>query len=169
MKWGLLLAAALAAGCATVPPAGTDWLSGKLSVRVDAYAGQPAKSMSSSFDLRGDAERGELKLTSPLGNVVALARWTPGEATLATPTGEARYADLDELSRQALGESLPLRALPAWLRGQPWNGAPSMPTATGFEQLGWQVGLARQGEGWIEATRGTPPAVTVRARLELPG
>lgn len=165
MRWLPWLAAALAAGCATVP-APEDVLSGRLSVRVDALGDQPARSLASAFELRGDAERGELKLTSPLGSVIALARWTPGEATLATPSSEARYTDLDALSRDALGESLPLRALPAWLRGRPWTGAPSTANGSGFEQLGWQIGLARQAEGWVEARRESPPAVTVRARLE---
>jgi outer membrane lipoprotein LolB len=160
---------ALLAGCATRPPDGGRWLSGRLSVKVDALADQPSRSLTSAFELQGDAERGELRLTSPLGTLVAAARWAPGEAVLDTASGRTTYADLDSLAREALGEALPLRALPAWLRGQPWPGADSRATATGFEQLGWQVGLARYAEGWLEATRDRPPAVTVRARLEPPG
>lgn len=163
----LLVPGLLLAGCATAPrPA--DTLSGRLLVRVDAAAGQPAKSLSSAFELSGGAERGDLRLTSPLGTLVAQARWSPEGATLTTADGEARYADLDELARVALGEALPLRALPEWLRGRPWAGAPAQVQAQGFEQLGWQVGLARRAEGWIEATRSTAPAVTVRAKLDKP-
>jgi outer membrane lipoprotein LolB len=156
------------AGCATAPPAGSDWLSGRLSVRVDAAATTPARQLSSDFELRGDGERGELRLNSPLGTALAVAYWAPGEARLVTPDGERRYADLETLAREALGEALPLRALPAWLRGQPWPGADSRATAGGFEQLGWQVGLQRFAEGWLEVTRATPPAVLLRARLERP-
>jgi outer membrane lipoprotein LolB len=164
-----LLVLSLLAGCATPPPQGSDWLGGRLSVKVEALGDEPGRSLSSAFELRGDAERGELRLTSPLGTLLALARWAPGEASLTTADGERRYSDLDALAREALGEALPLRALPAWLRGQPWPGAESHTTAQGFEQLGWQIGLARYAEGWLEATRSAPPAVTVRARLEGKG
>ncbi len=160
------------AACATPqrPPPGTDWLAGKLSVRVEATDTRPERGLSSNFELRGDAERGELHLTSPLGTLVALARWAPGEATLSTPDGDTRFRDLDELARVALGEALPLRALPAWLRGRPWSGADSRGTVEGFEQLGWQVGLVRFAEGLLVVTRSTPaPAVTLRARLERDG
>jgi outer membrane lipoprotein LolB len=164
----LLAVMTVMAGCATRPPLGNDWLSGRLSVKVDAVAERPARSISSGFELRGDGEQGELRLTSPLGTVVATAHWAPGVARLVTADGETRYPDLETLAREALGEALPLRALPAWLHGQPWPGAPSLNTAAGFEQLGWQIGLARYAEGWLEVTRGSAPAVTVRARLEKP-
>jgi len=164
-----LLLAALAAGCATHRPEGADWLTGKLSVKVDATDTQPQRSLSSGFELRGDAESGELRLTSPLGTLVALARWAPGEAVLSASDGERRFADLDELARESLGEALPLRALPSWLRGKPWPGAPSQDVVGGFEQLGWQVGLARYAEGWLEVSRKAAPAVTLRARLERDG
>ena len=160
---------ALLSACATRPPEGSDWLTGRLSVKVDAIGAQPARSLSSAFELRGDAERGELRLTSPLGTLLALARWAPGEAVLEASDGERRFADLDQLARESLGEALPLRALPSWLRGRPWPGAESRAADAGFEQLGWQIGLARYGEGWLEVTRNTPPAVTLRARLERNG
>ena len=160
-----LAALALVAGCAAVPRS-ADTLAGRLSVRVEAWQGQPVRSVASAFELAGTAERGELQLTSPLGTLVARARWSAEGATLATPDGESRYADLDELSRSALGEALPLRALPDWLRGRPWSAAPSRATAQGFEQLGWQVGLARLADGIVEASRAAPPSVTVRAKLD---
>lgn len=157
---------ALLAACATKPPA--DAVSGRLALKVDAGADTPARSLSSAFELRGDGERGELTLSSPLGTVVARARWAPGEATLATNEGERRFDDLDALARGALGEALPLRALPSWLRGRPWRGAASRDTAEGFEQLGWQVALTRYAEGQLDITRAAPPAVSLRARLETP-
>jgi len=159
----------LLAGCATTrPPPGSDWLTGRLSVKVDASAGQPVRQISSGFELRGDAERGELRLTSPLGTLVATAHWAPGEARLVGADGEKRYPDLDALARDALGEALPLRALPSWLRGKPWPGADSRATESGFEQLGWQIGLTRYAEGSLDVTRSSPPAVMLRARLEPP-
>jgi outer membrane lipoprotein LolB len=152
------------AACATPPS--PDVLSGRLAVTVEASATTPARSVSGAFELRGDDDSGELTLTSPLGNVVARARWTLDDATLATNDGERRFGDLDALARDALGEALPLRALPAWLRGRPWRGADSRRTAGGFEQLGWQIALTRLADGQLEITRDTPPAVRLRARLE---
>jgi outer membrane lipoprotein LolB len=164
-----IAALAVLAGCATTkPPA--DAVSGKLSIRIDAAGTQPARSVTSDFELRGDAERGELRLTAPLGTLVAVARWAPGEAVLQSSQGEQRFPDLDTLTRESLGEALPLRALPSWLRGQPWPGAASRANDGGFEQLGWQVGLRRFAEGLLEVSRQTPaPAVVLRARLDPPG
>ncbi len=77
----------------------------------------------------------------------------PGEARLVTPQGERRFDDLDALSRDVLGESLPLRALPDWLRGRPWPGAeqPARPLqpGPGFAQLGWTIDLARFDAGRV--------------------
>ena len=166
-----LLASAVA-GCATrAPQAGDELLSGRLQVGVEATAAQPSRSLTAAFELRGDAERGELQLATPLGMVLASARWAPGSAALSTAGGgTTNYDDLDALARDALGEALPLRALPDWLRGRPWPGAPSQPTQPprdpGFEQLGWSVSLARFAEGWVLAKRETTPAVTVRAKLD---
>lgn len=160
----VLAGVALLTACATKPPA--DLVSGRLAVKVEAGVDSPARSVSSGFELRGDGERGELTLTSPLGSVVARARWAPGEAMLATNEGERRFEDLEALARDALGEALPLRALPAWLRGRPWPGAASRSTDHGFEQLGWQVALTRFAEGQVDVTRAAPPAVSLRARLD---
>jgi outer membrane lipoprotein LolB len=159
-------AAALALGaCASAPPA--DLVAGRLAVKVAATPAQPARNVTSAFELRGDGRRGELTLTSPLGSIVARARWAPGEAWLATSDGgERRFDDLDALSRDALGEALPLQALPSWLRGRPWDGAGSQAAASGFEQLGWQVDLARWPDGVVDVSRQAPPAVSLRARVE---
>lgn len=161
------------AGCASVqPPAAPLSLTaaGRLSVRVEASAARPSQSLSAAFEWRGDGERGELTLFSPLGTQMALARWSPGRALLVTPEGDARFDNLDDLAERALGERVPLTAWPDWLAGRPWPGAASAPIAAaggaGFEQLGWNVDLSRHGEGRIEARRAAPPAVTVRILLD---
>jgi outer membrane lipoprotein LolB len=161
------------AGCATPPPGPPDAgvLSGRLSLQVDADGSRPAQSLSASFDLRGSAERGELRLSTPLGMTLAAASWSPGQAQLETPQGgKQEFADLDALSRQAFGETLPLRALPDWLRGRPWPDAasPALPLAPGpgFEQLGWRIDLARFAERQLQALRAGPPAVRLRAQLD---
>ncbi len=166
--WRLAGAAALVllAGCASLAPPGADVLAGRLSVRVD---GQAERALNVGFELGGDAQRGSLLLTGPLGTTAAQASWLPGQALLRSAGSESRHADLDSLGRAALGEALPMAALFDWLRGRAWAGAPSQPRADGrpgFQQLGWQIDLARWADGTLEAVRPAPPAITVRARVE---
>jgi outer membrane lipoprotein LolB len=164
------LALAALAGCAAVPsapPSAT--VSGRLALQVEAFQARPAQSLSAGFDLRGDATTGELRLSTPLGTTLAAAYWAPGEARLVTPEGERRFDDLDALSRDTFGESLPLRALPDWLQGRPWAGAGAaraLPSGPGFEQMGWTVDLAGFDAGQWRASRAGPPAVRLRAQLE---
>lgn len=166
----VLVALALGA-CASVQqgagPATADALSGRLVVRVDASDGAAARSENAAFELQGNAQAGRLDLATPLGSVVAQARWAPGSVMLVTPQGERRFADLDALTQEILGESVPVAALFDWLRGRPWPGAASAATPDqGFTQLGWAVSLARFDEGWVVAIRERSPAVTVRAKLD---
>lgn len=139
-----------------------------MAVRVAATPEHIAQSFTAIFDLRGSAEAGELRLSSTLGTRLATASWGPGLALLQTKDGERRFADVDELSRQALGEALPLTALTDWLAGRPWTGAPSRADASGFEQLGWQIDLSRRSEGAVAFDRAAAPAVQVRVRLDDP-
>ena len=160
--------AALLVGCATRPAdePSSPWISGRLAVRVDAAGNASARSATAAFEMRGSGERGELRLLSPLGTLIAETRWTAADATIQTPEGRRHFNDLDSLSRELLGEVLPLRALPDWLQGRPWSGAASTVMPQGFEQLGWQIQLAQQAEGSIEARRASPPAVMLRVRLD---
>ena len=141
-------------------------------MRVEGVNGAAPRSVSASFELQGDPQVGRLNLSTPLGSVLAQARWAPGSVVLVTPQGERRFADLDTLTEEVLGEGLPVAALFDWLRGRPWPGAASSPSAPpaapGFGQLGWAVDLARFDEAWVVATRAAPPAVTLRAKLDRP-
>jgi outer membrane lipoprotein LolB len=169
-------AAMLMGGCAvTAPPAapgGAGPLSGRLSVQVEGSDGAAPRSMSAAFELQGDGQAGQLELTTPLGSVVAQARWSLDQVTLATPQGSARFASLDDMTREVLGVAVPVAALFDWLRGRPWPGAASTPTAPpaepGFRQLGWTVNLAKFDQAWVAALRERPPTVTVRAKLDRP-
>jgi outer membrane lipoprotein LolB len=170
-----LLAISLLSGCASVgqrAPEGAETISGKLSVRVDATGATSARSESGNFELKGTPDEGQLNLSSPLGTVLAQARWSGQRAWLTTSQGETAYPDLETLTQEMLGERLPVAALFDWLRGRPWRGAASRantaPAGPGFEQLGWSVDLARFGEGWITAQRAQVPVVTVRARVDAP-
>ncbi|HEX6361446.1 MAG TPA: lipoprotein insertase outer membrane protein LolB, partial [Albitalea sp.] len=108
-----LLAAALLAGCATVrppqpPAAPADSLAGRMTVQVAATPTAEARNVTATFDLQGSPEQGRLDLATPLGTVLAQARWSPGRVALVTPQGETRFDSLDDLTREVLGESLPV-------------------------------------------------------------
>lgn len=165
-----LVLAALLGACASNRPAATateDLLSGRLSLRVAASASAAERSATLSYDLRGTPQAGRIDFTTPLGSIVARARWAPGNVVLVTEQGERAFADLDSMSREVLGEVVPVAALFDWLRGRPWPGAPSRATDSGFEQLGWQVDASRLAEAsLLVARRDTPPVVTVRAVVD---
>ena len=160
------------AGCATPPVALPGLLAGRIAVRVEALGEQPARQLAAAFELQGNDRQGEMRLFGPLGTTLGAARWGPEEAWLVRPDGPAqahtRYPDLAALSREVLGEAMPLQALADWLAGRPWPGAPSEPAPPGFVQLGWRIDLAGMAEGLVIAMRAAPPAVTVRVRLESP-
>lgn len=160
----------LISGCATRPPRTvTESISGRMVVQVAARGAVEARQMSTTFELRGHAQAGELDLLSPLGTMVAQARWRPEGAEVATTEGVRRFNNLSELARQVLGEPIPLEALADWLRARPWGGLPHTDTDEGFEQAGWKIDLQRAGEGFISAQRLWPePKVSVRARLDAP-
>lgn len=154
------------AGCATpqAPNFPGERLQGRLSVQAENGQGG-----NGSFELLGTARAGQFELSTPLGTLAARARWAEGRVTLEAPGEPLRsYPDLDALSQDLLGESLPVAALFDWLRGQPWPQAPASPLAEparGFEQLGWRIELDRFEQGFIVARRIAGPAVTLRARL----
>jgi outer membrane lipoprotein LolB len=162
----------LAGGCASLSPLPTaapeETISGRLAVRVDAAGSEPARSFSAAFDLRGNSRSGVLGLSTPLGSMLAQARWSPETVTLATPQGRREFPDLDSLTREVLGESVPVEAWFDWLRGRPWPAAPSTALADGsFTQLGWTVDLARLADGRVSALREQPPPkVSVRIQLD---
>lgn len=204
----IALAAFLAialAGCASLPPPGAaaaagdpaaegigDPLVGRLAMRIGPASGGSgdSRSFSAGFELSGTADRGGLLLVTPIGSSLARADWQPGSVRLATPDqGERRYDTLESLSLDLLGEALPLQALPDWLRGRPWAGAPAQAVpgktaeeprqtlrpdpapipATGawFTQLGWVIDARALAEGRVQARReAPPPAVDLRVRLE---
>lgn len=167
-----LLASLSLTGCASwlppflkpAPKLQGDHFSGRLSVRVE---NDSQRSFSAAFELAGTDKEGELSLSTPLGPQLARARWSPHRVELKTPQRVKEYASLDQLAVEAMGENVPITALFDWLTGRPWPGAPSRMRQQGFEQLGWQVDVARLSEGAIVATRPQPtPAVVVRVRLD---
>ncbi len=158
---GLIALLALAlwlTGCATPPrPApipGEDQWQGRLALRVDS---DPQQHVSAGFELRGNALRGELALSSPLGQVLAVAEWTPTGARLRQGGQVREYPDLDSLTQDLMGTTLPLAALFDWLHGQ----AQAVP--------GWEVDLSGHADGRLFARRQQPlPGAELRLRLQGP-
>ncbi|WP_137893259.1 lipoprotein insertase outer membrane protein LolB [Ramlibacter sp. 2FC] len=151
----LPLAAALLAGCAQPPrsaPPGPGVWSGRLALQI---ASEPPQSFAAGFELRGRADEGELLLTSPLGNTLALMSWSADSARLRQGTEERRYESLDALASEITGAPIPVRALFDWLEGH----------ATVAD--GWQADLTRLAEGRLLARRAEPaPAAELRLLLE---
>lgn len=141
---GLVL---LLGACATPPrtalPGESSW-NGRLAVRVDS---EPPQSFSAGFDLRGHPQAGELQLSSPLGNTVALVVWSPLGAELRQGEQITQRGSLDELTTELGGTALPVAALFDWLHGRP------------SDSSGWQADLSRHAEGRVTARRLHPTPV----------
>ena len=165
---GLGVAVTSLAGCANRPPpaASATALAGRMILQIGASPSQPARQWSAGFELRGTARAGELDLTSPLGTLVAQARWQPGMVELSQGAERLLFASLPDLARQLLGETVPLEALFDWLRGRPEPQAPHEVTAAGFLQQGWDIDLTGLAAGTFTAKRSSEPTITLRARLE---
>lgn len=168
MRAAVLAAALALAGCAHIdkaPPAAANEarLGGRISVTVAGDMHNRGTGGAASFELFGTAEAGRLELTSPLGALVARATWQPGVATMQTPDGERRFDNLDALTRELLGEPVPIAALFDWLKARPWPAAPFQKTSSGFEQLGWRIEPRLPS---LVATRLAAPTVTLRAKLD---
>jgi outer membrane lipoprotein LolB len=145
-SFAALACAALLAGCATPPrtptPAGVQSWSGRLALNVEGRANQ---SFSSTFELKGAPEAGELRLANPLGGTVALLTWSPGKATLHSNGKTREFPSLEALAEEATGAPLPVAALFDWLAGKP------TPVA------GWQADVSQVAEGRLHARRTEPP------------
>ena len=130
-------------------------LQGQLSIKLLAWQDLPAKGLSLGFFFSGHTDQGLLDLMTPLGTLMAQVGWHAEEAWVVSQEGRQTYADLDELSRQTLGEALPLRSLVHWMQGQPDPAQPSTPDAQPgvFEQAGWRIDTRELGEQRIQATR----------------
>ena len=168
MRTAAIVLALALAGCAQLPretttSTGEARLGGRISVSVAGDAHKRGTGGAASFELFGGPQAGRLELTSPLGSLVARASWKPGLVTLKTPDDERRFDDLDALTRELLGEAVPVAALFDWLQARPWPAAPHQKTATGFEQLGWRIEPKLPA---LVATRLADPVVTLRAKLD---
>ena len=128
----------------------SSWV-GRISLQVQS---EPPQAFFAGFELKGSAEQGELLLNSPLGNSLALLRWSAQEAVLDSGNQIQRFASVGELIEKATGAALPVPALFDWLRGK--NTAAD----------GWTADLTQQTEGRISASRTVPqPRADLRVVL----
>lgn len=160
-RWGLLasvwFATIFIAGCAQLPRAAdpndvdiSSW-AGRISLQVQS---EPPQAFFAGFELKGSAERGELVLSSPLGNSLAVLRWSTEEAVLDSGNQIQRFASVGELIEKATGAALPVPALFDWLRGK------------NTVADGWTADLSQQAEGRISASRTVPqPRADLRVVL----
>ncbi len=115
----------------------------------------PPQSLSAAFELKGAADRGELRLSTPLGTTLLSARWTASEALLDAGNQTQRYANIDTLLQQTTGASLPVGGLFEWLQGRP------------SQADGWTADLSRYASGRISARRVVPaPEAELRIVLD---
>ncbi len=175
----VLGAAAWLTACSSVPKvseqdvaslADAPRLTGRFGLIVPAGANAQgrAQNVTANFELLGDARRGRLEMSTPMGSLVARVSWQPGQVVLRTPDEERQYDDIESLTQELLGQALPVQALFDWLQGRPWPQAPQRPMGEqGFEQLGWQVDLRRFGDRLISAQRLNPDGGEAIATLRL--
>jgi outer membrane lipoprotein LolB len=112
----------LLAGCATTRPAPTCRYDKELAGRLNVAYSKDGRdeSMTGRFTWQQGADCTDIAIQAPpLNNIVATISVTPNQATL-TENGKAprSAADIDALSTQALGWTLPVSGLRDWLQGR---------------------------------------------------
>ena len=155
-------------GCAVarpdVDPSVDFRLRGKIAVRG------PGDAFSASFDWMQRGEAFDIELWGPLGQGRVRLR---GDGTRLTVTdargGTVTGVSAEPLIASTLGWSVPVSALPYWVRGRydPGNAVADVRraadgTLAGFKQLGWAVGVSR----WGESALGRVPARIVAVQRE---
>ena len=133
---------------------------GRLSLVIEPEAGSTAQAQafSGSFELRGNADIGELDLLTPLGQIVMRLRWRPDIAVIFRGGQRQIFANAQDLIEQATGASLSLEQLFFWLQGKEAQ-------AISGE---WQVDLSSRAQGRIIARRNQPTPAVLRIALETP-
>lgn len=115
-------------------------MQGRIGVQTEG------KGFSGSSNWQHDGQSDNISLFSPLGAQVATIKTAPDGVTLVTEDGKTyRAADVETLTLQNLGWSLPMRGLPDWILGRPaasmikeqqWDEAGRL---TRLKQDGWDI------------------------------
>jgi outer membrane lipoprotein LolB len=154
---GVFIATFFIAGCAhqtgakAINDAKNELWAGRISLQIQS---EPPQAFFAAFELKGRAQQGELTLTSPIGSIVGIMRWSPGEAVLESGQGIKRFSSVDALLEQTTGAAIPIDALFDWLAGK------------NTSLNGWTADLAQQVTGKISARR-TNPAPQADLRIVL--
>ncbi|MGY3263985.1 lipoprotein insertase outer membrane protein LolB [Lysobacter sp. HA35] len=130
-----LVALTLLAGCATSQvtptPVASDAATGRLEQCEHELATQTRWGLagriaisnardagSGRIEWRQDGQRFDIELTAPITHQGWRLHGEPGRATLdGLPGGPREGSDAESLLREATGWSIPVRSLPAWVRG----------------------------------------------------
>ena len=128
-----------------------EW-SGRISLQIQS---EPPQAFFAGFELKGKADAGELKLTSPIGSVLGVMRWSRSEAVLESGRDVKKFASVDALLEQTTGAAIPVSALFDWLNGK------------NTSLNGWTADLSQQPDGKISAKRTNPaPQTDLRVVLD---
>lgn len=120
------LAASVLAGCATTsaPRSGAvvapyrDSIELGGGIAINYSKDGKRESLTGKFTWQQTGTATDVSLISPTGQILAVIHVTPGSATLTQSGKEPRTApDLDRLSAQTLGWTLPVSGLREWLQG----------------------------------------------------
>jgi outer membrane lipoprotein LolB len=154
--FGLIFAVLLIglSGCATQPvgetaPEGSLLRNGRFAVKTE-QANQAPEAIQGGFVWRDTPAQLTLDLTNPFGSILARVTVTSTGAMLERANGEILQTKTpDSLVDQALGQSLPVQGLRAWLRTQqmPLPGMrvlerDAQGRIVSFEQDGWSARLS---------------------------
>jgi outer membrane lipoprotein LolB len=141
-------------GCATQPaieslPEGSLQRIGRFAVKTE-QVNQAPEAIQGGFVWRDTPAQLTLDLTNPFGSILARVTVQSSGATLERATGEViQTMTPDSLVDQALGQSIPVQGLRAWLRTQqkPQPGMrvlerDAQGRIVSFEQEGWSARLS---------------------------
>ena len=169
MAVALLLVGVLVSGCtvARLPEdaSGAEFrLRGKIAVRG------PGDAFSASFDWIQAGEAFDIELWGPLGQGRVHLRGDAGRLTVTDARGATTSGiSAEPFMASALGWSVPISALPHWVRGRydPRSTVAEQRRAADgtlarFEQLGWTVEVSR----WAESALGPVPGRVVAVQRE---
>ncbi|MEN3274506.1 MAG: outer rane lipoprotein LolB [Massilia sp.] len=171
-RLSLFVLAAVLAGCVTTSNQSTATvgsyrdtieLAGRLQVKYQKD-GQPGF-VAGNFEWSQQPGRVDVTLTSPTGQTMATINVTPEQATLAQANQAPRSAkDIDTLTAQALGWSLPVSGLRDWMQGYAVDAsgkrfAASPANNSVFTRDGWRLRFV----SWQDEKAATPMPRVIRA------
>jgi outer membrane lipoprotein LolB len=171
-RLSLFAIAAVLAGCATTTTTNnatvgayrdTIDLTGRLSANYQKD-GQPG-SVTANFEWSQQPGRIDVSVLSPTGQTMAMIKVTPDQATLTQANQAPRSAkDIDMLTAQTLGWSLPVAGLRDWLQGYATAAdgkrfAASPANNSVYTRDGWRLRFV----SWHDAKAATPMPRVIHA------